>query len=64
MHMWMEIVSNAGKSVYKIYQLKRAGINKNDLFRIYACVIRSLEENISLFIRVYFAKGKQTNAAQ
>jgi hypothetical protein len=30
-----EIISKARKRVYMIYQLKRAGINKNDLIRIY-----------------------------
>ena len=35
-----EIISNARKRVYIIYQLKRAGINQNYLIRIYVSVIR------------------------
>ena len=35
-----EIVANAIKRVHMIYQLKRAGINQNDLVRMYASVIR------------------------
>ena len=39
-----EIMSKARKRVYMIYQLKRAGINQNDLIRIYVSVIRPVVE--------------------
>ena len=39
-----EIISKARKRVYMIYQLKRAGINQNDLIRIYISVIRPVVE--------------------
>ena len=39
-----EIISKARKRVYMIYQLKRAGINQNDLIRIYGSVIRPVVE--------------------
>ena len=39
-----EIISKARKRVYMIYQLKRAGINQNDLIRIYVSVIRYVVE--------------------
>ena len=39
-----EIVAKARKRVYMIYQLKRAGIDQNDLVRIYASVIRPVVE--------------------
>ena len=39
-----EIISKARKRGYMIYQLKRAGINQNDLIRIYVSVIRSVVE--------------------
>ena len=39
-----EIISKARKRVYMIYQLKRAGINQNDLIRIYVSVIRPVVE--------------------
>ena len=39
-----EIISKARKRVYMIYQLKRAGINQNDLVRIYVSVIRPVTE--------------------
>ena len=35
-----EIVSKARNRVYMIYQLKRAGINQNDLISMYVSVIR------------------------
>ena len=35
-----EIISKARTRVYMIYQLKRAGINQNDLIRIYVSVIQ------------------------
>ena len=41
-HVDEEIISNARKSVYLIYQLKRAGINQNDLIRIYVSNMRAL----------------------
>ena len=34
------IVSKAGKRVYMLYQLKRAGISQNDLVKIYVSIIR------------------------
>ena len=34
------IVSKAGKRVYRLYQLKRAGISQNDLVKIYVSIIR------------------------
>ena len=39
-----EIMSKARKRVYMIYQLKRAGINPNDLIRIHVSVIRHVVE--------------------
>ena len=39
-----DIISKARKRAYMIYQLKRAGINQNDLIRIYASVIRPVVE--------------------
>ena len=39
-----EIVSKARKRVHMIYQLKRAGINQNDLIRIYVSIIRPIVE--------------------
>ena len=39
-----EIIVKARKRVYMIYQLKRAGINQNDLIRIYVSVIRPVVE--------------------
>ena len=35
------IVSKAGKRVYMLYQLKRAGISQNDLVKIYVCLSHS-----------------------
>ena len=43
-HVDEEIISKARKRVYMIYQLKRAGINQNDLIRIYVSVIRPVVE--------------------
>ena len=39
-----ELISKARKRVYMIFQLKRAGINQNDLIRIYVSVIRPVVE--------------------
>ena len=39
-----EIISKARKRMYMIYQLKRAGINQNDLIRMYVSVIRPVVE--------------------
>ena len=39
-----EIISKARKRVYMICQLKRAGINQNDLIIIYVSVIRPVVE--------------------
>ena len=39
-----EIISKARKRVYKIYQLKRAGINQNGLIRMYVSIIRPVNE--------------------
>ena len=39
-----ERISKAKKRVYMIYQLKRPGINQNDLIRIYISVIRPVVE--------------------
>ena len=38
------IVSKAGKRVYMLYQLKRAGISELDLVKIYVSVIRPVLE--------------------
>ena len=38
------IVSKAGKRVYMLYQLKRAGISQNDLVKIYVSIIRHVLE--------------------
>ena len=38
------IVAKAGKRVYMIYQLKRAGIGQHDLVTIYVSVIRPILE--------------------
>ena len=38
------IVSKAGKRVYMLYQLKRAGISQNDLVTIYVSIIRPVLE--------------------
>ena len=38
------IVSKAGKSVYMLYQLKRAGISQNDLVKSYVSIIRPVLE--------------------
>ena len=38
------IVSKAGKRVYMLYQLKRAGISQNDLVKIYVSTIRPVLE--------------------
>ena len=38
------IVSKAGKRVYKLYQLKHAGISQNDLVKIYVSIIRPVLE--------------------
>ena len=38
------IVSKAGKRVYMLYQLKRAGISQNDLVKIYVSIIRPVLE--------------------
>ena len=35
-----DIISKARKRVYMIFQLKRAGVNQNNLIRIYVSVIR------------------------
>ena len=37
-------MSKAGKRVYMLYQLKRAGISQNDLVKIYVSVIRLVLE--------------------
>ena len=37
-------ISKARKRVYMIYQLKHAGINQNDLIKIYVSVIRPVVE--------------------
>ena len=39
-----EMISKTRKRVYMIYQLNRAGINQNDLIRIYVSVIRPVVE--------------------
>ena len=39
-----EIISKPRKRVYMIYQLKRAGINKNDLIIIYVSLFRAVVE--------------------
>ena len=39
-----EIISKARKKLYMIYQLKPAGINQNELIRIYMSVIRPVVE--------------------
>ena len=65
-----EIVAKARKRVYMIYQLKCAGINQNDLGRIYVSVIRPvveyaclvwhtnlpkyLSDNIEIISKLYF----------
>ena len=38
------IVSKAGKRVYMLYQLKRAGISQNDLVKIHVSIIRPVLE--------------------
>ena len=38
------IVSKAGKRVYMLYQLKRAGISQNDLVKMYVSTIRPVLE--------------------
>ena len=38
------IVSKAGKRVYMLYQLKRAGIRQNDLVKMYVSIIRPVLE--------------------
>ena len=38
------IVSKAGKRVYMLYQLNRAGISQNDLVKIYVSIIRPVLE--------------------
>ena len=38
------IFSKAGKRVYMLYQLKRAGISQNDLVKIYVSIIRPVLE--------------------
>ena len=38
------IVSKAGKRVYMLYQLKRAGVSQNDLVKIYVSIIRPVLE--------------------
>ena len=38
------IVSKAGKRVYMLYQLKRAGISQNDLVKMYVSIIRPVLE--------------------
>ena len=39
------IVSKAGKHVYKLYQLKHAGISQLDLVKIYVSIIRPVLES-------------------
>ena len=38
------IVSKAGKRVYMLYQLKRAGISQNDLVTIFVSIVRPVLE--------------------
>ena len=38
------IIAKAGKKVYMLYQLKRAGIGQHDLVTIYVSVIRPVLE--------------------
>ena len=38
------IVSKAGKRVYMLYQLKRAGVSQNDLVKMYVSIIRPVLE--------------------
>ena len=38
------IVKKAGKRIYMLYQLKRAGVNQADLVTIYICVVRPVVE--------------------
>ena len=40
-----EIISKARKRMYMVYQLKRAGINQNDVIIIYVSVIRPVVEH-------------------
>ena len=52
-----EIISKARQKVYMIYQLKRAGINQNDLISIYVSVIRPVVvytyESIQTYLNTY-----------
>ena len=38
------IVQKAGKRVYMLYQLKRAGVSQTDLITIHVCVVRPVLE--------------------
>ena len=38
------IISKAGKRLYMLYQLKRAGISQNDMVKIYISVVRPVLE--------------------
>ena len=50
------IVSKAGKRVYMLYQLKRAGISQNDLVKSYVSIIRPvLEYACPVFLPKYLS---------
>ena len=52
----VEIISKARKRLYMIYQLKRAGMNQNDLIRIYVFVIRPVVEYVCPLWHTNFPK--------
>jgi hypothetical protein len=56
-----EIISKARKRVYMIYQLKRAGINQNNLIRIYVSVIRPVVEYACPVWQTYLPKYLSDN---
>ena len=61
-----EIVSKAGKRVYMIYHLKRAGINQIDLVRIYvsACILQivnipTVHDRRNAICKAYFGRMRR-----
>ena len=49
-------VSKAGKRVYMLYQLKRAGISNNDMVKMYVSIIRPVLEYACPVMEYKFAK--------
>ena len=55
------IVQNAGKRVYMLYQLKRAGISQSDVVTVYLSVVRPVLEYACLVWHTHFQQYLSDN---